>query len=57
MNEQAYEDVPYFIEAGPRFGRLGYMLREVTAIFEKRVIVGPGGFLQKDRDSGKIVII
>lgn len=57
MEQQEYENVPYFIEAGPRFGDLKDMLREVSAIFEKRVMAGPGGFLKKDRDSGKIIIL
>lgn len=49
-------DAPLFVEAGPRFGDLALMLDELNAIAEGRVNVKPGGFLEKDEDTGRIVI-
>lgn len=50
-------DAPLFVEAGPRFGDPALMLREIAAIAENRVTVKPGGFLQKDEDTGRIIIL
>ena len=50
-------DAPLFVEAGPRFGDPALMLRELHAIAEGRVTVKPGGFLRKDEDSGRIILL
>lgn len=48
---------PLFVEAGPRFGDPKRMFEEINAIAENRVIVKPGGFLKKDEDTGRIIIM
>lgn len=48
---------PLFIEAAPYFGDLRRMMEELNAIAENRVIVKPGGFLKKDEDTGRIVLL
>ena len=48
---------PLFVEAGPYFGDPALMLAELNAIAENRVTVKPGGFLKKDEDTGRIVIL
>lgn len=48
---------PLFVEAGPRFGDPKRMFEEINAIAENRVIVKHGGFLKKDEDTGRIIIM
>lgn len=50
-------DAPLFVEAGPKFRDLKLMMDELNAIAENRVTVKPGGFLKKDEDTGRIVIL
>ena len=48
---------PMLIEAGPRFGSLPLMIAELDAIMENKVVYMPGGFLKKDEDTGRIMVI
>lgn len=45
-----------YVEAGPYMHDLSLMVRELSALEEGRVTVKPGGFLEKDEDTGRIVI-
>lgn len=50
-------DAPLFVESGPHFGDPARMLAELNAIAENRVAVKSGGFLKKDENTGRIVIL
>ena len=50
-------DAPLFVEAGPNFRDLPLMMDELHAIAENRVMVKTGGFLKKDENTGRIIIL
>lgn len=56
IREQGYDDVPLYVEAGPRFGDMLLMVREMDAIWDGRVTVLPGGYLAKDEDTGHVLV-
>lgn len=55
--KESKENAVLYVEASPRFKDLGLMMEELRALAEGRVSVKEGGFLKKDEDTGKIVIL